>query len=423
MTNIHTTLREILQIPFLKRRVDKMVGAILKEPDRVVIWIGAGLSAKYGRFPTWTQFLRNLVDEIRRRANGANQDLTLVENLINAGRLSIAAELLSDSAGEDLRAYLVEKFSKPSGRMPQQLGYLNARDIITTNYDTLLSDLLPWYKEVYPADGLEHLISDDFKIVKIHGSVLNPSSCVLSTSHYANAYTPNLYWYLANILSNNTVVFLGSSMNAAEPYFKTLRFLKQNRRLTRSHYAIKSISDDEQGRIEGKRLGQFGIELIPYIADDNHTFVDEIFEHLDSLRGSPQALEVRLQAVRRRLEEGELFHAVALLWHASHAQIEHRETRRALGDAVSEFFEVAASAPEPEKDKLMQLVRDNFDLAQIWERAALDFSVLSMKSIQGFQRSLKQLEELTGRPQPLLRQRLNEATDKFKKSSQNGKTQ
>jgi hypothetical protein len=412
MNDSPTRLDTFFKIDFLKKRLDQMVGAILKEPDRTVIWVGAGLSAKYGTLPTWTQFLKSVVETVRGTGRCKDQDLALVERLINLGRLSMAAELLAETIGDELRNQLVSQFSQPQGCLPEKLAYLNARDIITTNYDTLLSDLLPWYKEVHPSDGLEHLISDNFKIVKIHGTVKNPMSCVLSTSQYANAYNPNLYWYLANILSNHTVVFLGSSMNAAEPYFKTLQFLKANRRLTRVHYAIKNINSSAEGADEGRRLEQYGkqygIELIPYIADKTHTFVEEIFDYLDSVRGSPAAVDIRLQGVRRRLEERNLFHAVALLWHASHAPIEHRETKRKLGDTVSEFFEVAGTGHPDEQAALMRLVAGQFDLSQIWARA-LDLSVRSDKSLFGFERSLTHLEALTKKQQPLLRARLKDA--------------
>jgi hypothetical protein len=408
MNDSPTRLDTFFKIDFLKKRLDQMVGAILKEPDRTVIWVGAGLSAKYGALPTWTQFLKSVVETVRGSGQCKDPDLALVERLINLGRLSMAAELLAETIGDELRNQLVSQFSQPRGLLPEKLAYLNARDIITTNYDTLLSDLLPWYKEVHPSDGLEHLISDNFKIVKIHGTVKDPLSCVLSTSQYANAYNPNLYWYLANILSNHTVVFLGSSMNAAEPYFKTLQFLKANRRLTRIHYAIKNINSSAEGADEGRRLEQYGIELIPYIADETHTFVEEIFDYLDSVRGSPAAVDIRLQGVRRRLEERNLFHAVALLWHASHAPIEHRGTRRQLGDTVSEFFEVAGTSHPEEQEALMLLVDGQFDLTQIWARA-LDLSVRSDKSLFGFERSLKHLEALTKKQQPLLRARLKDA--------------
>lgn len=409
MSESPTTLKEIESLPFLRERFGAMADAILHEPDDTVLWIGAGLSAKYGDLPTWSQFLKHL---LRQHIPRANPDFKLIQGLINTGRLSIAAECLQDLIGIELLGNLVQTFGTPSRRLPEQFGYFCVRDVITTNYDTLLEQVLPWYKIVSPSDGMENLISNEFKIVKIHGSVSNPQSCVLSLSTYVRAYNVNLHWYLTNILSSCTVVFLGSSMNPSEPYFRLLRLLRTNSRTRRRHFAIMAVPNSESGRHEGRRLQEFGIELIPYIPDENHSLIDEVISYIDSKRGSSKAVQLRLKTIRRHLDAGRYFHAAIYLWHTCHADVKHRSDRRAIGDTVSEFFARALGTSPASVDLVKRCESFRIDFAQLWQRTA-DLLVPSVKSVNGLRQSLNYIQAATGGQYPYLARRVTELEEQI----------
>jgi hypothetical protein len=232
---------------------------------------------------------------------------------------------------------LVDTFGSQTKSLPEQFAYFSIRDVITTNYDTLLERALPWYDAISPSHGLEKLLSNEFKIIKIHGSVVDPQSCVLSLSKYVRVYNVNLHWYLTNVFSTCTCVFLGSSMNPAEPYFRVLRLLKASRRARKRHFAVVAVRNSQSGAQEGKRLQEFGVELIPYIPDSDHSFLDELLGLMESQRGSSEAIQQRLKTVRSYLGSNQPFDAAIHLWHATHANISRIPDRRALGDVVSEF--------------------------------------------------------------------------------------
>ena len=404
MSKNATTLEEAVSFPFIRERIGSLANAILHEPDDTVLWIGAGLSAKYGALPTWTHFLENLLN---RKVSRHSRDFRLIKELIDTGRLAIAAECLQDVIGTELFQHLIETFGKPRGHLPEQLAYLSVRDIITTNYDNLLEQVLPWYETISPSEGMEKLISNKFKIVKIHGSVSDPKSCVLSLSTYVRAYNVNLHWYLNTVFSSCTVVFLGSSMNSSEPFFRVLRLLQANSRTRRRHFAIMAVGDDEGGKREGKRLQKFGIDLIPYIPNDEHSFIEEIFSYLDSKRGSSEAVQQRLKTVRAHLVAKRNFHAAVYLWHTCHAEIHSSSDRRSLGDTASEFFNKALGNPRESADLVKKCGDCGIDLAQLWQRMA-DLLLPSRKSVHGLRQSLTSIQKATVNSYPQLSRRLTE---------------
>ena len=403
MTDQPTTLAEIKRIPFLQKRLYKILDTLLDNPQNTVIWIGAGLSAKYGGLPTWRNFLMQVLEK---NLNSAD-DLEVAKTLIRVEKFSLAAEFLHDMLGDQFRQILVNAFGAFSGTLPDQLAYLTVRDIITTNYDTLLETALPWYKAISPSDGLELLLSQDFKIVKIHGSVSVPSSCVASVSGYAGAYNSNLHWYLVNVFSQNTVLFLGSSMSPSEPYFRTLKFLKDNGRLGRQHYSLLAVQNSKFGKREGKRLHGLGIHVLPYIPDPSHSILDELFTEIDSLRGKPSAVDARMGLLRICLSSKRFLDAAAVLYHTCHAPVANIGLQRNIGDAVSLFFHESLGGDQFRGKKFFETVDQYFDLKQLWFRSA-ELVVLSKKTFQGLQYSLQLLEQASGRTDPLLRRKLEE---------------
>jgi hypothetical protein len=410
-----TTLEEVAQFPFLLERLDALTEAILQEPDDTVLWIGAGFSAKYAGLPTWMSFLQDLLQQ---NIPKDSPDFNLIQGLISSGRLAMAAECLQDVIGPKLLDTLTLAFGRPAQRLPEYLSYFGVRDVITTNYDNMLEQVLSWYESTSPSDGMEKLISNDFKIVKIHGSISEPQSCVLSLSAYVRAYNVNLHWYLASIFSNYTVVFLGTSMNPAEPYFRVLRLLRAQRRTRKRHFSIMAVPDSRSGSQEGKRLQDFGIELIPYIPDKDHSFIDEIMSYIESRRGSSTVVQNKLKAIRGHLAADRLFHAAIYLWHTCHADIPRFSDRRAIGDTVSDFFNRALASSGPGTTALIkQCERFGIDFPQLWQRTA-DLLVPSTKSVHGLRHSLSIIELATGRKYPYLGRRLTELEQQTAQTAQ-----
>ena len=194
---------------------------------------------------------------------------------------------------------------------PHTTSYLPARfstwgvsELITTNYDTLIEHCLSFHDAVLPSSGIDSLLASRPKIVKIHGSVDRPDTCVASVTNYAKTYDNNLEWYLTHVFSTRTVIFIGSSMNESELFFRVLRFLKANRRVLHPHYCILSVPDDIAANAHGRRLQRYGIVTIPFIPDPTYTFIDEIFDFLTANALSAKNVADRLQNFRSLTRDG-----------------------------------------------------------------------------------------------------------------------
>src|SRR5688572_11806003 len=94
-----------------------------------------------------------------------------------------------------------------------------------------------------------------------------------------------------------------------------------------SHDFWMSVADSAAAKIEGKRLEQYGIQLLPYVPDPNHTFVDDLIKYIDARRGRSDVLQERFKTC-----------AVGACIGAVRGG---RADRRALGDTMSEFFSTA----------------------------------------------------------------------------------
>ncbi|MDH5232879.1 MAG: SIR2 family protein, partial [Gammaproteobacteria bacterium] len=122
------------------------------------------------------------------------------------------------------------------------------------NYDPVIESLMPWYKPIMPSDSLDTLFRRDFSLIKLHGCARQPETCILSSTGYQKAYNREFEWYLINLFSVNTVIFIGASMDKNEPFFKYLSLLKKNRIDLPSHYALVAIQSSSHGSKLGKWL-------------------------------------------------------------------------------------------------------------------------------------------------------------------------
>lgn len=396
-----THLSDYTRYSRLKSRLDRMTDRIVGDPDNTVLWIGAGLSAKFGGLPTWGSFLSSLVTKL---PSGSMR--SLVEMAMASGEFQIAAELLERRATAAAVGERLEQTFGPVSPYPVQrdlvLRHFSLRDVITTNYDLLLEKAMPWARAVLPSQGVDALLSPSYKIVKIHGSADRPETCVLSTSAYAKAYTANLRWYLVNTFATSSVVFLGTSMNAAEPFFHSLAKLKETGQGHGEHYAVMAVESDEHARVEGKRLDAVGIKLLPYIPDRSHSFVDELLAHLDSRRGATSAVLAHVRSINGQLDSGRAVDSMVRVWNLLHADIGEKR-RRVVGDAVVKVFSAVLEGDGSEA-RAREVPKLGLSLEKMLSRA-IDVSIRTEKSLGGMADSILRLERHQGRL-PLLRRSL-----------------
>lgn len=204
-----------------------------------VLFVGSGISRRYLGLPGWEDLLKDLASKTDRtyayyRAN-ANSDMAEIASLLAE---PINEKVWSDAAYEQLRAeneeHLLLKDSALKVLAAQSVKELRQIDdtdlseevellkeavvdaIITTNYDKFLEGLFPEY-QVYV--GQDELIFSDPRgvgeIYKIHGSVDDPNSIVLTTQDYG-AYNERNAYLAAKLLTlfvEHPVIFLGYSMS------------------------------------------------------------------------------------------------------------------------------------------------------------------------------------------------------------------
>ncbi|MBA1259867.1 SIR2 family protein [Pseudomonas oryzihabitans] len=262
---------------------------------RVVFFIGSGLSkAAYNPLPTWGPLLENL-------SNGLPKKKTrdLIKQLIKQGRMLDAAQIVNDGLPKaDLNAKLRESFQirpTPNSEIYNNILQMDPKTIVTTNYDELLEKNFEHFSHGNEAHSIcDHkssklvtdLRSPIRSIVKMHGCITNPSDVVLDRSSYfkAKKNNPGLFSTITSLMTVNTVLFLGYSINDPD-----IQLILENINIYSSsdhpHYAL--MSRFEHASIKDAMKETFNIEFVEY-SSGQHELVPlaltDLRERVASLR-------------------------------------------------------------------------------------------------------------------------------------------
>lgn len=218
----------------------------------VVPFIGAGLSAS-GGFPTWK-------DHLRQQGRTAGIAAADVENLLAQGRYEEIVDQIEQLRGADVFGQELRDAFAKNGTIPPA-DYLVAElfqdTLITTNYDRLIEQSFDSgggkaVEVLTPATILQPLDATKVTVVKLHGSVSAPGTCILSKAQYDAAYGAGdidlalpIPQALDYYFRNSSLLFLGCGLNQD----RTVRVFE----------AIKS-----KARVDGADLPQhFSIEQCP----------------------------------------------------------------------------------------------------------------------------------------------------------------
>lgn len=186
----------------------------------VVPFIGAGLSAS-GGFPTWK-------DHLRQQGRTAGFEATVVEGLLAEGLYEEIVDQIEQRRGDDVFAQELRDAFAKNGVIPAT-DYLIAElfqdTLITTNYDRLIEQSFDsgGGKEVEvltPATILQPPDAAKVTVIKLHGNVDSPRSCILSKGQYAAAYGTDgidlslpIPQALDYYFRNSSLLFLGCGLN------------------------------------------------------------------------------------------------------------------------------------------------------------------------------------------------------------------
>lgn len=350
MTDSPTEFDELMAYSFLRERVEALREQIASRPHRTVLWIGAGHSAYVSSYPTWRRFLEQCTTLVQ-----DDEDRDIISRIVAAGRLRLAAEHLLEILGETLYFRIGEVFATRKASHKSPLSRICSTRVVTTNYDSVIEQNMPWYSVVTPHDPVERILDRDFGLIKLHGSHDKPETCVLSSSAYSKVYDREFEWYLTTLFSLNTVVFIGASMDLSEPFFSYLSTLKKHRIEIPRHFAVASVRSSREGTVLGKRLAPYGIELLPYIPNADYSNFGDIVGKLAPTEWStrtrahftdPAELKPRLRVIGELLDDQRYIAAAVFIHHMSQDTLKHGSAARDFGDVVSKFIHTVLSHPD-----------------------------------------------------------------------------
>ncbi|MEG3192064.1 SIR2 family protein [Lysobacter sp. D1-1-M9] len=186
----------------------------------VVPFVGAGLSAP-GGFPTWK-------DHLRQQGRTAGMYTAAIEDLLAQGLYEEIVDQIEQQRGRDVFAQELRDAFAKNGVIPST-GYLVAElfqdTLITTNYDRLIEQSFDFgggkaIEVLTPATILQPPEAGKVTVVKLHGNVDVPGSCILSKAQYAAAYgadaidlTLPIPQALDYYFRNSSLLFIGCGLN------------------------------------------------------------------------------------------------------------------------------------------------------------------------------------------------------------------
>jgi len=183
---------------------------------RVTFFVGAGVSSS-SALPTWAQLIERLAEESQANIQVADTP----ESLLKAAES--AKQFLGDRFPEAFRkalGYGKDQISPHPSFTHYLIAGLPLRDVVTTNYDTLLEQAFKAIKLTAftlnePKDVANAPVgSFHTNILKIHGDISHPDNTVFSESDYQNYFTnkPAVSTLLRGLLLSRTFVFIGYSL-------------------------------------------------------------------------------------------------------------------------------------------------------------------------------------------------------------------
>lgn len=264
---------------------DRLIEAA--QQRNLVPLLGAGISrqaishTKKRPFPNWRELLDFLIESALAKKFIKASEKKEMRGLLDKGQYLMVAEQLRYSLPTDEYTSLLKEAFNPPGAAPTEIHKamfrLNAPLILTTNYDLLIEDA---YAEVYrktanvytyrgAAEVQQSLqirqLTDRPIIFKLHGSIDEPSSIILTEQDYRKLiYQETGYrTVLSAIFVTHVVLMIGFSFSDRELtlMLETLRVSLKSQ--SRPDYIF--LPEDATGEVESRRFREdFGVEVIPF---------------------------------------------------------------------------------------------------------------------------------------------------------------
>lgn len=220
--------------------------------ENLVIFAGAGISTE-GKNVYKSSLYSEVNDELRENYNNSFPKLMTKYCILPNGRRKLINKIM-----ERFDYYkcfteidnVMKKFFCPLADI------YGIKDIITTNWDRQFEEKCGCIPIVYDSD-IPVLDESKRKVYKIHGTIENIGTLVMTESDYDKCYkelTTNLIGSkIKYLLSNKTVLFIGYSMED-EDFKKIWQFIDNSLGDLKPHYYIVSPDDGMKEKLKNKNV-------------------------------------------------------------------------------------------------------------------------------------------------------------------------
>lgn len=278
---------------------------------KCVLILGAGISAnsvnKQGKHPaTWEAFLRDILN--KRQEKLSNQK-NIIEGLLERQEYLIACEVIVNIIGEiDFEELAADEFRRPGyepAEIHKEIYRLDSRIVITPNIDKIYeqyvmneSNSTAVAKSYYDEDIAKFLRTQDYLIIRAHGTVDEATKLIFTHKQYSLARTKYSAFYklLDALILTHTFIFLGCGIYDPdiELILENANFLYPN---CKSHYFVTAANSFEH-EIEKILADNRNIEILTY-DNQNGTHTDL----LDSLK----YLNIKVEEARKIIADQQIW--------------------------------------------------------------------------------------------------------------------
>lgn len=253
----------------------KLIDSIARRKS--VLFLGSGISANstnaLGKRPaTWNSFLRQILEKQEQKI-GKNKDE--ITKLLDEKNYLMACELIVDIIGPiEFGEEAQEEFRRP-GYLPADIHKiiysLDSKLVITPNVDKIYDECAlteshssAVVKRYYDADLAKYLRTNDYLIIKAHGTVDETSKMIFTHKQYSRARCQNASFYklLDSLILTHTFIFLGCGITDPdiELTLENANFLYEG---CPPHYFVTAEGEISEN-MQNVLLANRNIEIITY---------------------------------------------------------------------------------------------------------------------------------------------------------------
>lgn len=261
--------------------------------NKCVPFIGAGMSSQSG-LPSWSDIINEMSSFlVKRSSRKSDEESWLKQN----GALEVAERFKETITRSQYQTHLNKWFDPPAVNLSNahaSLFKIKWPFLITTNFDRLLELAYSNSRQKMARTPItfEELVraeaSNEPYILKLHGSVENPESIVLTETDYARMYSDKhdmLEHIEKSIMVFKKVLFLGFSMK--DPEIRSA-FLRS--RISSKGYALGDFTVLTKPNVVEKEIWEK--RGLTVIALNDHSELPEFLNELDTLINSDQQTKI-----------------------------------------------------------------------------------------------------------------------------------